>query len=121
MSKTELLDYSALETIKRFDSSTIKENVAAFSSIEQKIRYLEETNKELKKLIEELTLSLEKISLTNIPAIEFEKRLSVVSYKNLIFRNARFTVLEELLFWKDQYIIKIIADKNRLSQKIRES
>ncbi len=51
MSKTELLDYNALETIKKFDTSTIKENVAALSSIEQKIRYLEETNKELKRLI----------------------------------------------------------------------
>lgn len=121
MGKVDQLDLSAIEIIRKYDISFIRENVASFDSLEQKIRYLEDTNRELKKLMVELNLSLEKISLKNIPAIDFEKKLSVISYKNLMYRNARFTVLEELLFWKDQYLIKLIAEKNRLSQKLREA
>lgn len=120
MNKVDLLDKTALDIIRKYDISTIKEKVSTFDSVEKKIKYLEETNRELKKLIEELTLSLEKISLKNIPAVEFEKKLSVISYKNLMYRNARFTVLEELLFWKDQYLVKLIAEKSRINQKLRE-
>ncbi len=121
MSKIEQLDKSALEVIRKYDILFIKDSLLKIETVEKKIRYLEDTNKELKKLVEELNLSLQKVSLQNIPAIDLERKLSIINFKNLLYRNARFSVLEELVFWKDQYLIKLIAEKNRLNQKLREA
>lgn len=37
----------------------------------------------------------------------------------MIFRNSKFGLLEELVFWKDRFIVKILSEKAKILSDLR--
>jgi hypothetical protein len=109
------LDENAINEIRDFDLLVIKQRLGEIERVEDKISFIEGKLKELKAKLDGIARDIEsldgKIDLNNV---EFSKKISIINYKQMIFRNSKFGLLEELVFWKDRFIVKIISEKAKI-------
>ncbi len=109
------LDENAIQEIREYDLLVIKQQLHEIERVEDKISFIEQKLKELKGKLEGIAKDIEsldgKIDLNNI---EFNKKISIINYKQMIFRNSKFGLLEELVFWKDRFIVKILSEKAKI-------
>jgi len=109
------LDENAINEIRDFDLLVIKQRLGEIERVEDKISFIEGKLKELKGKLDGIARDIEaldgKIDLNNV---EFSKKISIINYKQMIFRNSKFGLLEELVFWKDRFIVKIISEKAKI-------
>ncbi len=109
------LDENAIQEIREYDLLVIKQQLHEIERVEDKISFIEQKLKELKGKLDGIAKDIEsldgKIDLNNI---EFNKKISIINYKQMIFRNSKFGLLEELVFWKDRFIVKILSEKAKI-------
>ncbi len=109
------LDENAINEIRDYDLLVIKQKLGEIERVEDKISFIEQKLKELKGKLDQIAKDIEsldgKIDLNNL---EFNKKISIINYKQMIFRNSKFGLLEELVFWKDRFIVKILSEKAKI-------
>ena len=113
------LNEQAIEEIKDFDLLAIKQKLSEVVRVEDKISYIELKLKELKNKLDSIAKDIESLDgEIDLDNIEFSKKVSIINYKQMIFRNSKFGLLEELVFWKDRYIVKVLSDKAKLQSEL---
>jgi len=114
------LDQNAIDEIRDYDLLVIKQKLNEIERVEDKISFIEFKLKELRTKLDSIAKDIEsldgKIDMNNI---EFNKRISIINYKQMIFRNSKFGLLEELVFWKDRFIVKILSEKAKILTDLR--
>ena len=109
------LDENAINEIRDYDLLVIKQKLGEIERVEDKISFIEQKLKELKGKLDQIAKDIEsldgKIDMNNL---EFNKKISIINYKQMIFRNSKFGLLEELVFWKDRFIVKILSEKAKI-------
>lgn len=114
------LDENAIIEIRDYDLLVIKQKLAEIERVEDKISFIELKLRELKGKLDGIAKDIEsldgKVDLNNI---EFSKKISIINYKQMIFRNSKFGLLEELVFWKDRFIVKILSEKAKILTDLR--
>lgn len=109
------LDENAINEIRDYDLLVIKQKLGEIERVEDKISFIELKLKELKGKLDQIAKDIEsldgKIDMNNL---EFNKKISIINYKQMIFRNSKFGLLEELVFWKDRFIVKILSEKAKI-------
>lgn len=109
------LDENAIVEIRDFDLLTIKQRLSEIERVEDKISFIELKLKELKGKLDSIAKDIESLDgKIDLNGVEFNKRISIINYKQMIFRNSKFGLLEELVFWKDRFIVKILSEKARI-------
>lgn len=109
------LDENAINEIRDFDLLVIKQKLGEIDRVEDKISFIELKLKELKGKLDSIAKDIESLDgKIDLNSVEFSKKISIINYKQMIFRNSKFGLLEELVFWKDRFIVKILSEKARI-------
>jgi hypothetical protein len=114
------LDENAIVEIRDYDLLVIKQKLAEIERVEDKISFIELKLKELKGKLDGIAKDIESLDgKIDLNSIEFSKKISIINYKQMIFRNSKFGLLEELVFWKDRFIVKILSEKAKILSDLR--
>jgi hypothetical protein len=114
--KTFNLDEQTMQEINSFDISNIRNVILAMNSLEDRISYLEECLQKINELVFEISTDLEEYFSDNENSIELTQQdISAANYKQLLLRNYRFFILEEMIIWKNEQIAELrkqLEEKN---------
>ncbi len=114
------LDENAIVEIRDYDLLVIKQRLAEIERVEDKISFIELKLKELKGKLDSIAKDIESLDgKIDLNSVEFSKKISIINYKQMIFRNSKFGLLEELVFWKDRFIVKILSEKAKILSDLR--
>jgi len=114
------LDENAIVEIRDYDLLVIKQRLAEIERVEDKISFIELKLKELKGKLDGIAKDIESLDgKIDLNSVDFSKKISIINYKQMIFRNSKFGLLEELVFWKDRFIVKILSEKAKILADLR--
>lgn len=109
------LDENAIVEIREYDLLVIKQKLSEIERVEDKISFIETKLKELKGKLDSIAKDIESLDgKIDLNSVEFNKKISIINYKQMIFRNSKFGLLEELVFWKDRFIVRILSEKAKI-------
>lgn len=109
------LDENAIIEIREYDLLVIKQKLSEIERVEDKISFIETKLKELKGKLDSIAKDIESLDgKIDLNSVEFNKKISIINYKQMIFRNSKFGLLEELVFWKDRFIVRILSEKAKI-------
>lgn len=106
--KTFSLDEETMKEINSFDISSIRSVILEMNSLEDRISYLEECLSKINDLVYEISTDLEDFFSDNESNAELtQQNISAANYKQLLLRNFRFFILEEMIIWKNEQIAEL--------------
>jgi hypothetical protein len=109
------LDENAIVEIREYDLLVIKQKLSEVERVEDKISFIETKLRELKGKLDSIAKDIESLDgKIDLDSVEFNKKISIINYKQMIFRNSKFGLLEELVFWKDRFIVRILSEKAKI-------
>ncbi len=113
--KTFSLDEATMQEINSFDINNIRNVILEMSSIDDRIDYLENCLVKINDLVFEISQDLEEYFSDNESNDELTKQnIAAANYKQLLLRNYRFFILEEMIIWKNEQIAEL---KQMLNEK----
>ncbi|HPN38670.1 MAG TPA: hypothetical protein PL041_09715 [Melioribacteraceae bacterium] len=106
--KTFNLEEETMKEINNFDISNIRNIILEMDSLEDRISYLEECLGKINDLVYEISTDLEEYFSDNENSVELtQQNISAANYKQLLLRNYRFFILEEMIIWKNEQIAEL--------------
>ncbi len=106
--KTFNLDEETMQEINNFDISNIRTVILEMNSLEDRISYLENCLSKINDLVYEISTDLEEYFSDNDSNLELtQQNISAANYKQLLLRNYRFFILEEMIIWKNEQIAEL--------------
>jgi len=115
LKKSFLLDDMTMEGINEFDISVVREKLRGEGTVEGKIERLEEMFLKINDLIFEISTDIEDLFIEEKGNDENTKLyLSIANYKQLVLRNYRYVILEEMIIWKNELILEL---RTKIEQK----
>lgn len=98
-------DENTLQEINEFDINAVRQKILNMESLESRVDYINNLLEKVSECIYEISVDIEDFfSDENSNDEETQRSLSVANYKQLILRNARYALMEELIIWKNEII-----------------
>ncbi|MFH0736003.1 MAG: hypothetical protein V1773_16135 [bacterium] len=114
MKSTFVFDEEAMNEINEYDIGTIRSKIHEMDSIEKRIEFLEISIEKVNEILYIISTDIEEyFSDEGGNDQDTQKNISVANYKQLVLRNSRYFLVEELIIWKNELILNL---KNELAE-----
>ncbi len=105
LKNTFKFDESTLQEINEFDINSVRQKILNMESLDNRVEYINSLLEKVSECIYEISVDIEDFfSDDNSNNEETQRSLSVANYKQLLLRNARYALMEELIIWKNEII-----------------
>ncbi len=119
MKSTFVFDEETMNEINEYDISNIRSKIHEMDSLDDRIAFLELSIEKVNESLYIITTDLEEFfSEEGSNDQDTQKNISVANYKQLVLRNSRFFLVEELIIWKNELINQLKIELAELKKQL---